>query len=330
MKDAHQLDEILKGMKIKAKVIGVEEHPSQIIYDLQLDYTCKVSKIRSSLEEIALALRAPSTPICIAVPAEGKVRLEVSTGTRQEVNFMQHYTAPSKGFLPLFLGKKSNGCTVEMDLSEAPNLIVASATGGGKSVALHTIIGNCMYLKTDLWLSDPKKVEFSPYENKSFVKGFADDLDSTKKMFLDLIEIMNYRYDVLSAANKTNIKEMTSYKLSPIVVIVDEVADLILLDEKKELENLIGRLAQKCRAAGIFIVLSTQRPSVGVISGLIKANFPARLVCKVANRVDSQIVLDTVGAENLLGKGDAILKCEGHQFTRFQLAFNSANENLKY
>lgn len=322
--ETDRINEIFKSMRIKAICSRIQRHPSQTFYDVKLDPTCRIQKIRSSLEDLALALQVHSIPICQPLHAEGLVRLQVATGKRDSVRLDEHYSCP-EGRMNFFLGIEANGRIVETDMSENPHMLVAGSTGSGKTIALHTIIGNAMKKRVELWMADPKRVELSPYRNVS--SCYVEDLPSTINMFEQLIDKMEDRYDLLAQAQLSSWKEAKG--LSPIMVVVDELADLIVVDEKKRLEGLVARLAQKSRAAGIFIVLSTQRPSSGVINGLIKANFPARLACRVANRVDSQVVLDQQGAENLLGRGDAVLKNHDHTFTRFQVAYSDAKVNLR-
>lgn len=320
------ITEVLRGMKIPAECCDVQQHGSFIFYDLLPQPSFKVSKVRSLLTEIGLALKC-CPPIIVPLPLEGKVRLQVPSGQPKYIDFYSSYTAPNEGYLPFYLGEDPEGNAVETDMSENPHMICAGSTGSGKSIALHTLIGNAIYRGLDLYLSDPKGVEFSAYQELKNCIRYTNQYNKTVEIVEELIGDMEDRYSMMSRMGIQSIKETGFIK--PKMLIIDEVADLIAIDEKKRLEGLLGRLVQKSRAAGIFCILATQRPSVGVINGLIKANFPARLVCRVSNRVDSQVVLDQQGAEHLIGKGDAILKNHEHSFTRLQIAYCDAKKNLE-
>jgi S-DNA-T family DNA segregation ATPase FtsK/SpoIIIE len=324
--EIEQFNKVLAGMKIAATCGSISNHGSFTFYDLILQPTCKVSKIRGLLTEIGLTLRC-QPPVIIPIAKDGIVRLQTVTGQQRNIDFHSDYTAPNDGYLPFYFGEDPEGYAVETDMAENPHMLVSGATGSGKSIALHMLIGNAIYRNVDLFLSDPKGVEFSQYRDMRNTSAYTSTYSGTVEMVSDLIGIMDERYRLMSQIGVQSAQQ--SKVIKPLMLVIDEVADLIAVDEKKRLENLLGRLAQKSRASGIYIILATQRPSVGVINGLIKANFPARLCCKVASRVDSQIVLDEVGAEHLIGRGDAILKNYNNTFTRLQIAYTNAKLNLE-
>jgi S-DNA-T family DNA segregation ATPase FtsK/SpoIIIE len=230
-----------------------------------------------------------------------------------------------EGILPFLLGEGDDGQKIWMDMACNPHLLVAGATGSGKSIFLHILIANALKRKdVDLMLVDPKfGVEFGKYSNQAEVANNYDDAI----LFLETLELlMNSRYQRMAKLGVNSIEqrpELFTKKL----LIVDEAADLMLLDSSKRnpnrglFETKICGIAQKARAAGIYLVLATQRPSVDVITGLIKSNFPARLACQVSTAIDSKVILDCVGAEALLGRGDAILNSPQHNYTRFQVAY---------
>ena len=313
-------------MKIAAECSAITNHGSFTFYDLVLQPTCRVSKVRGLLTEIGLALKC-HPPVIVPIAKEGIVRLQTVTGEQRKVNFHSDYTAPNVGYLPFYFGEDPEGDAIETDMAENPHMLVSGTTGSGKSIALHMLIGNAIYRNVDLFLSDPKGVEFSQYSEMKNTSAYTATYKGTIEIVNDLIDIMDERYRLMSQIGVQSAQQ--SKVIKPLMLVIDEVADLIAVDEKKQLEILLGRLAQKSRAAGIYIILATQRPSVGVINGLIKANFPARLCCRVASRIDSQIVLDEVGAEHLIGRGDAILKNYNNTFTRLQIAYTNAKLNME-
>ena len=212
-----------------------------------------------------------------------------------------------------------------MDLSKNPHMIVAGTTGSGKSTLIHNIIANLLnYNDVYMYLIDPKGIEFSDYEKNNIPNvevgyTYSDVINTLNTVLI----AMEYRYEVMR-------KGLSLDSIPYIVLIIDEFADLIMQDKENQFYTKLCQLAQKCRAAKISIVLSTQRPSVNVIDGTIKANFPARIACRVASHVDSRVILDAVGAENLLGQGDALLRDNLRYLDRFQVAYTDASEICKF
>ncbi len=221
--------------------------------------------------------------------------------------------------LPCLLGQKVAGDLMWIDLAATPHLLIAGTTGSGKSTVLHAIIANLMnYSKVNLVLIDPKSIEFQEYGK---IPGCNVSSSYEESLFaLDgLIELMESRYALL--------KKGYSIEAFPFVVsIIDEFADLILQDDNKQFFTKLCRLAQKCRGVKIHLVISTQRPSVNIIDGAIKANFPARIACRTASHIDSKIILDATGAEHLSGNGDALIRDQTHHLERFQAGYTNAKE----
>jgi S-DNA-T family DNA segregation ATPase FtsK/SpoIIIE len=214
------------------------------------------------------------------------------------------------------LGENLRGDPIWFDIGKTPHLLVAGCTGSGKSSLLHTLITNLLYRhRLWLYLLDPKNTEYHRYADHANVKVLPTYQDALDIMTM-LLEYMEDRYAQMRAHG------WATKDFDPIVVIVDEFADLIMQDAGLVLMQTICRLAQKCRAANIYLVLATQRPSVDVITGSIKANFPARLCCRVASKIDSRIVLDANGAEKLLGNGDALITAGDYSMERFQVAWS--------
>lgn len=335
-----KFDKILNQFKIKAKCVGVSTHRHLTFCNLNLDCGVKVRKIESCAREIGLALRSKGTPLVITDSEKGIVSIQFATRNADTLPFVDLFNlyknSTPDGILPFLLGEQGNGQPLWIDMAKNPHMLIAGGTGSGKSTLLHTIIANAVFRKDiQLYLSDPKAgVEFSLYDKYDCCNYLAIDYDSTLKMLEFINEEMERRYQALSRFNISSI-EQNKEIFPKIMVIIDEVADLILQDQDKNnlnkgrFEHLLCLIAQKSRAAGIFMILATQRPSVDIISGRIKANFPARIACKVSSAVDSKVILDQTGAESLLGRGDAIINSANYNYTRFQVSYIEANDVIR-
>lgn len=325
-----QINSILNGLKINGQCINHNQHRHLATYDIQLEPGTMVSRIERRTREIALGIRSVTPPIVKLMPKSGLIRLHVAMDQAAPLPLSGLFgdNIPEGQLLPVVLGETDEGQRLWVDLSEHPHTLVAGATGSGKSVFLRTVLANLAHLKStgardiEVYLVDPKVVEFNSYEKlNKLIASVAYTYDKTLSMLKILRQKMEARYKAMAQYGIQSIKEMP-YLFPQTVVIIDEVADLMLQDKKShEFETGIVKLAQKARAAGIYLVLATQRPSKDVLTGLIKANFPARISCKVSSRVDSQVVLDSPGAESLLGRGDAILQSPIYDRVRFQAAF---------
>lgn len=318
-----QLNYIINSFNIKAECVDFSKINNYCYFDLALKPKGKVKDIQKYSDEISLHLRASSKPNIKILHEKGLVRLEFVSKRQDKLNFYDYLLdqfTPNYN-LPCLLGETIDSKPVWMDISKNPHMLIAGTTGSGKTVLLHTIIANCLFnFKCKLFLIDPKKIEFSEYENKiPVLYNYSDTIN----LFDKLIEIMNYRYDLLKSGN------VPMSFLEPIVVIIDEFADLIMQDSDNKFYNNLCNLAQKCRAANIYLIISTQRPSANIINGNIKANFPARISCKVSSNIDSKIILDSAGAEDLLGSGDALIKDHLRSFDRFQVAFVDPKETVQ-
>jgi len=321
---SQDFEKIVQSFGIKASCVDCSETGNYFNYDLKLYPNAKVNHIRRCCDEISLALKTPCKPSIKVLHKEGIVRLEFATAGASGLNLFDYFENNDipNGEVNILLGQDVSGKRVWMDLSKNPNLLVAGTTGSGKSTLLNNIIANCFnYNDVCIKLIDPKKIEFVDYEEKLGMQVAYNYLDAYD-MLDDLVGIMETRYDILRFDNRSNIR--------PIVVIIDEFADLIIQDKDNLFKDIICRLAQKCRAAHIYIILATQRPSVNVVSGAIKANFPARIACRLPSHVDSKVVLDAVGAENLLGGGDALIRDSFRNMERFQIAYTNAKEVTNY
>lgn len=345
----NQIIQTLKNFGINIAKISATVGPTVTLYEIVPAEGVRISKIRNLEDDIALSLAALGIRIIAPIPGKGTIGIEVPNLKKQIVN-MRTLIASDKFVnnnfsLPIAIGKKIDNENYVVDLATMPHLLMAGATGQGKSVGLNAILVSLLYKKHPSQLKfvlvDPKKVELSIYKmiEKHFLAKLPNEEESiitdTKKVVNTLNSLcieMDQRYDLLKEAGVRNIKEYNekfiARKLNPqkghhylpfIVLVVDEFADLIMT-AGKEVEMPIARLAQLARAIGIHLIIATQRPSVNVITGTIKANFPARIAFRVSAKVDSRTILDAGGAEQLVGKGDLLIS-NGSELVRVQCAF---------
>jgi len=319
---------ILEQLKIGADVIKIENNGTMSKYYLRLHPGAKVSKIERCATEIALGIKAYSKPIIRVVTEEGLVIVELLTDPVKLVDFNDIIMSDEEGrVIPLMLGRTHDGEDLIADLAEMPHLLIGGTTGSGKSVLLHSILSGIIMSEKNvkLVLIDPKKVELSYYSNiKQLMYPVITDPDDALSVLSDLVNEMEARFKQMSKASVNNIAELKP-ELPYIVIIIDEFSDL-MHTAKKEFPKKLCMLAQKSRACGIHIIMATQRPSVDVVTGLIKANFPARISCRVSSLTDSRVILGCSGAEKLLGKGDSLISSVGYDMIRFQGAYISPDE----
>ncbi len=303
-----EVDTIFSNLKLDAYCVDIKRIGNSSFYDLRLGNNTPFKKITAALPEIAFRMRSEWTPYMQLLPKEGLVRLQIVRQKNEGFSFWDSSYFFEDESIPIYLGKDSYEEPMVMDLAKNPHILLAGTTGSGKSVALHCFIANLLQLGTvDLYLGDPKNVEFTGYEKLSSVHYLAKSYEDHLSMLDNLVRIMDERFLILEKNGKNNALQMRG--MNPIVVIIDEIADLFFQEGRdKFFRARLMRLAAKSRAAGIFFIIATQRPSVSIISGDIKTNFPARISCKVSSKVDSQVVLDESGGETLLGNGDALIK----------------------
>lgn len=329
-RQAEVLEETLLSFGIEAKVGQINCGPTITSFEVHPAIGVKVQKIKTLENDIALNMEAKSIRIIAPIPGKAAVGIEVPNPQPQEVSFKDMLIAYQQGTrkfqIPVLLGKAVNGDYVMNDLTKMPHCIIAGATGSGKSVCINTIIMTIiMTAKPDeikLIMVDPKKVELTPYTRlPHMLAPVITEPQGACAALNWLVKEMENRYELLKQFGVRNIEAFNNRtvnkefeaalekevpaRLSYIVVIIDELADLMMVSSS-DIETPIARIAQMARAVGIHLILATQRPSREVITGLIKANFPTRISFKVASRVNSQIVLDEVGAESLLGNGDML------------------------
>ena len=345
----NRIVDTLKNYKIDIAQIKATVGPTVTLYEIIPEAGIRISKIKSLEDDIALSLSALGIRIIAPIPGKGTIGIEVPNKNSTMVSMRSVIASPrfqnAEMELPMALGKTISNETFVVDLAKMPHLLMAGATGQGKSVGLNAILTSLLYSKhpaeVKFILVDPKKVEltlFNKIERHYLAKlpdtGEAIITDNTKVIntLNSLCIEMDNRYELLKDAMVRNIKEYNAKfkarKLNPenghkflpyIVLVVDEFADLIMT-AGKEVETPIARLAQLARAIGIHLIIATQRPSVNVITGIIKANFPARIAFRVTSKIDSRTILDSQGADQLIGKGD-MLFTQGNTLLRLQCAF---------
>lgn len=318
---AHILEQKLERFGIKGKVVSISQGPAVTLFEYQPAIDTKISTILAREDDLALALQAMSLRIMAPIPGKSVIGFEVAHNRRKPILFSQliRSTAYSSftGALPLILGKDTIGHDVVIDLAALPHLLVAGSTGSGKSVGLHMMIMSLLCSKSPdeikFIMIDPKRLEFVAYADIAhLIFPIVTDPRRAIAVLKWAVETMEERYSRMAEAGVRNCGEYNS-RLRPgdedyfplLVIIIDELADL-MMTAGKDVETLIARLAQMARAAGIHLIAATQRPSVDVITGLIKVNFPSRIAYKVTSKVDSRTILDMIGAEKLLGKGDML------------------------
>lgn len=318
---ARTLEDKLERFGIKGKITSITQGPVVTLFEYQPSIDTRINTIVAREDDLALALQALSLRIIAPIPGRSVVGLEVAHTKRKPVLFSHIIKSKTfasfKGLLPLILGKDTLGAHVIIDLASCPHLLVAGSTGSGKSVGLHGMLITLLCSKTPdevkLILIDPKRLEFAAYADIAhLVFPVVTDPKRAITVLKWAVETMENRYAQLSEAGARNATDFNKKKaptdedyMPYLVIVIDELADL-MMTAGKEVEFLIARLAQMARAAGIHLITATQRPSVDVITGLIKVNFPTRVAYKVISKVDSRTILDMTGAEKLLGKGDML------------------------
>ena len=317
---------ILQSFNMGAVCLDYRKVDHYSYYDLKLHPHTRVKDIQKYSDEISLALQAPCRPSVKVIHDQGLVRVEFISVREAPLNLLDCFTNINIPLmeLPVLLGQAVDGKRVWMDLAQNPHLLVAGATGSGKSTLMHNLVANIMnYNDVALHLVDPKNIEFNKYENALTNTHVHYTYDDALRLINSCLDEMESRYQQLRAG-----KSIGDFK--HVIIIIDEYADLIMQDRNEVFYSALCRLAQKCRAARMHIILGTQRPSVNIIKGTIKANFPARIACRVATHVDSKVILDATGAENLLGKGDALIRDSFRFMERFQIAHITATEVCQY
>jgi S-DNA-T family DNA segregation ATPase FtsK/SpoIIIE len=354
---AKVLEKTFAEFGFKVKVVEIETGPVISQYEIELEAGLRLAKITNLADDLAIALRVPSVRIVAPIPGKNSVGIEVPNTTRQMVRLrevIEETQSKSRAMkIPIFLGKDVAGNPMVVDMATMPHLLIAGRTGTGKSVCLNSIIVSMLMTRRPdevrMLMIDPKMVELTPYKSlPHLMHPVVTDMKKAEAILAWAVEKMEQRYALLA---KVGVRHLTQYnalgrdellrRIKPeteeeaaaipttmpfIVMIADEIADM-MMTAGKEIEAHIIRLAQKSRAVGIHLILATQKPTVDVITGLIKSNLPARIAFQVASRTDSRVVLDEMGAERLLGNGDMLFLSPGtSQILRGQGTFLSDEE----
>lgn len=343
------LEECLESFQIKGEVIAAYVGPSLTMYEFKPASGVKLSKLNSLSNDLALVLGASSIRVLAPIPGKTTCGIEVPNKTNNVVSFKEVsksvLTAGKKKGLPIVMGKDVYNNVLISDITEMPHLLVSGTTGSGKSVFINSLITSLLFNRSPKELRfvmiDPKMIELSPYNGiPHLLRPVITDVTEAKESLVWAMKEMDKRYKMFSdvgARNITSFNEKIKANkvkkkgldiLPYIVVVVDEMADL-MLTQGKEVEVPITRIAQKARAAGVHLILATQRPSSEIVTGLIKTNFPTRIAFKVSSSIDSRTILDTAGAEKLLGKGDMLFMENGKNIERLQGSFLSEEEVKK-
>lgn len=314
----HLLEEKLACFGIQGSVTAI--HPGPVItqFEYQLAKETKLSKVVALEDDLAMAMTANSVRILAPIPGKNAVGFEIARNHPAPVYFDSILSSPAwfralKNFsLPLLFGTDCTGNAIVEDLARMPHLLVAGSTGSGKSVCMHAMISSLLMSHTPttmrLILIDPKRLEFSPYGDiPHLLMPVVTHMEKVPAVLAWVTAEMERRYEMMSNLGVRTIDELpSSHQLPRLVLFIDELADLMMIGGR-EIEFHIVRIAQMARAAGIHLVVATQRPSVDVVTGLIKVNFPSRISFRVTSRVDSRTILDEMGAERLLGRGDMLI-----------------------
>lgn len=336
--DSSVIEKKLEDFGVVGKVASVHPGPIVTMYEFEPAPGVKINRIVSLSDDLALALKAQSVRVS-PIPGRAVIGIEVPNKLRETVSLREILSSEgfrkSRSKLTLSLGKDIAGLPVVADLSKMPHLLVAGATGSGKSVSINSMVMSILYKsapsEVKMLMVDPKLLELSAYEDiphliAPVITNPKEAAESLKKMVIE----MERRYRFLAERSSRNIESFNQQakeeeKLPYIVIIIDELADL-MFTAPNDVEDSIARLAQMGRASGIHLILATQRPSVDVITGIIKANFPARIAFQVSSKVDSRTILDSHGAEQLLGKGDMLLMLPGARIIRVHGALITEDE----
>jgi S-DNA-T family DNA segregation ATPase FtsK/SpoIIIE len=328
------LEKKLEDFGVRGQVVAISPGPVITTFEYEPASGIKINKIVNLSDDLALALRATSIRIVAPIPGKAVIGIEVPNAVREMVRFKEIVVSSafekSKSRLTICLGKDIIGNPFVAELNRMPHLLIAGATGAGKSVALNTMICSLLYKagpdEVKLIMVDPKRIELTSYDGiPHLITPVVTDVKKATNALYWAVREMERRYELLSAKKARNIvqynRKLKSVKPSStdteaeeklpfIVIIIDELADLMMV-ASRDVESALMRLAQMARAAGIHLILATQRPSVDVLTGIIKANFPTRLSFQVSSKTDSRTIIDTNGAENLLGNGDMLFMPPG-------------------
>jgi len=317
-----EINAFLKNFKIKAYCQNISENSLSRIYDFSLLPGAKVKDLQKHSAEITMFLKEASESTIKIIYGENIIKFEYLKLDRQIINFWEDIPKNIENKLSCFLGKDLSGKDIFLDIESSPHALISGSTGSGKSTLINVIISNLLRNNVQTFLVDLKGIDFFEYDRFSNITIY-NSYEGALSIIKYLYDKMNCIYNaILSGAIKRNGAE-------PSVLIIDEFADLIMHDITGELNRDLLRLIQKCRAASIHVILATQRPSADVLTGNIKANIPVRIACKTSSSINSKIILESIGAEKLLGRGDALIRDHQGNISRFQSAYACPDQAIK-
>jgi len=310
---------VLSSYGIKCDDISVDQQLNIDLYSVRLSMGCRSSRVDNILTDIGMQLKAYSEPMGFVSTGDGVYKISVQKNEIRSISISDiifKHGLNSSFSCPIAIGVGADEKPIVVDLASMPNLLIGGIPGSGKSMLLHSIILSCLYNNSDLYLCDPKMVEFSKYKGQASVRSIAYSIDEFRILCSSLIKMMNDRYNLISSRGVSNFSEFNDSNkgkvlfrpknIKPSVIIIDEWADIYFSD--KSVESMVCTIAQKGRAAGVFIVMATQRPSSKVVSGLVKASFPARIALRTSTSVDSRVVLEQSGAEKMTDPGTGLYR----------------------
>tara|TARA_B100000131_G_scaffold314978_1_gene352656 strand:- start:3059 stop:4129 length:1071 start_codon:yes stop_codon:yes gene_type:complete len=310
---------VLSSYGIGCDDILVEQNLNVDIYSIKLSLGCRASRMDNILVDIGMQIKSYSEPIGFASTSDGVYKISAQ---KKQIKSLPISEILLNSFnvdnfsCPITIGVGADEEPIFLDMAKMPNMLIGGIPGSGKSMLLHSIILSCMYNNSSLYLCDPKMVEFSRYKKHSSIKSISYSVDDFRIICSSLIKEMNDRYRTISSKGLSNFNEYNNLAnksgifgpkpIAPCVAIIDEWADIYF--EDKGIESMVCTIAQKGRAAGIFIVMATQRPSSKVVSGLVKASFPARVALRTSTAVDSRVIIEQAGAEKMTDPGTGLYK----------------------
>lgn len=345
MNDCSKLEGALREFGVVGKVTAIHNGPVVSSYEFEMKAGTRVGKVVQLEEDLSIAMDGRKIRIVPRIAGRAAIGIEIPNESRDSVMLydmiMSKEYKDNKAALPIVVGASTTGQPVISDLTKMPHLLIAGSTGSGKSVAMNTFIVSMLCKKSSdelkLVLIDPKMIELSCYNNiPHLLTPVVTQANKAVEVLNIMIDEMMSRYELMKASNTRNIASYNesikgkegAEALPYIVIVIDEIADLMIGQYGKQMESCIVRLAQMARAAGIHLIIATQRPSTDVVTGLIKANFPSRIALKTASGWDSRVILDSVGAETLLGCGDMLFMeaSAGGELVRVHGAYVSDSE----
>jgi S-DNA-T family DNA segregation ATPase FtsK/SpoIIIE len=332
MEKVETLNQFLSDNKLAAKCISAEAEGCLNIFDLKIENNFRLNKLSALSQELGHTLKSYAPPSMKFNLDKDVLQIEVVAERLKSealVDNLLNEDVNDPDCLNMALGTSMRGEKVIMDMSKNPHLLIGGSTGSGKTALLHNLLANLLvYSDAELYIADTKGIEFSPYTSLTDRIRIVNSAPEFNNLLKYLIFVMNKRYALIKQQPWLN--PINNNQFKPIIVMIDEFADLTMQDISKECYTLLCQLVQKSRACGIYCILATQRPSADIITGVIKANFPARIACRVASKVDSRIILDENGAETLKNVGEVIIKNYNYNKEKIQLSYSSPNEILQF